>query len=646
MRVSNVTVRKRLIIVFFVGILIFTTFIVRLGYVQFFLGDWLSLQAQDSWSRNITYFAERGEILDRNGVELATNVSAPSVFVVPKQIEDPAAVSSKLAAALDMKEREVYELITKDESSVKLKPGGLKISNEKAEQIREMRLTGVYIAEDYKREYPYGSFLSHVLGFAGIDNQGLTGLESFYDDKLKGVDGHIAFYSDAKGNRMPFLTDNYVPPEDGLNLKLTINQKIQSIIERELDEAIAKYNPDGAIGIAMDPNTGEVLGMASYPDFNPENYKQVPAEVYNHNLPVWSTYEPGSTFKIITLSAALEENKVDLEQDRFHDPGYIEVNGTNLHCWKKGGHGSQTFLEVVQNSCNPGFVALGQRLGTESLFSYIKNFGFGKKTGIDLQGEASGILFKEENVGPLELATTAFGQGVSVTPIQQVTAVSAAINGGYLYEPYLAKSWIDPVSGAVLGRNTPVMKQRVISQETSKKVRRALESVVAKGTGGGAFREGWRIGGKTGTAQKAKEGGGYLENNHIVSFMGFAPADQPQIVFYVAIDNPKDTMQFGGVVAAPIAGDVISDSLRVMGVEKRNNQMEKERKWTDPVMVKVPDLVGLTKNDLRKSLQSGLKIDVHGEGSVVIKQSPDAGVKLEQDSTIRVYMGDKSSEED
>ncbi|HEX7063875.1 MAG TPA: penicillin-binding transpeptidase domain-containing protein, partial [Bacillales bacterium] len=395
------------------------------------------------------------------------------------------------------------------------------------------------------------------------------------------------------------------------------------------------------------PNTGEVLGMSSRPTFNPENYQDVPAEVYNRNLPVWKTHEPGSTFKIITLSAALNEGIVNLKNDHFYDPGYIDVNGTDLHCWKRGGHGSETYMEVVQNSCNPGFVKLGLRLGKEKLFSYIKKFGFGEKTGIDLQGEGKGILFGED-AKPLEVATTAFGQGVSVTPIQQVMAVAAAINGGYLYEPYIAKAWVNPVTGDVIQRNTPHLRRRVVSEETSKKVRHALESVVAKGTGRGAFHEGWRIGGKTGTAQKA-ENGVYLQNNYILSFIGFAPADDPQILVYIAIDNAKNAPQFGGQVAAPIAGNIIADSLRVMGVKKRKNQLEFESRWTDPVMVKVPKLVGLTRKDLHNSLFSGLSIEAEGKGNVVIAQSPKAGVKLEKGSTIRIYFsdkGDKSKKED
>ncbi len=248
------------------------------------------------------------------------------------------------------------------------------------------------------------------------------------------------FFTTAKGNRMPNLADEYTAPVNGHDLRLTVDSRVQTIIERELDIAETKYDPDGAIAIAMDPNTGEILGMSSRPNYDPENFREVPPEIYNQNKPVWMQYEPGSTFKIITLAAALEEQEVDLKRDGYYDRGSIEVAGRNLRCWKKGGHGQQTFLEVVENSCNPGFVVLGQRLGKERLFDYIEDFGFGEKTGIDLQGEGTGILFDRERVGPLELATTAFGQGVSVTPLQQVTAVSAAVNGGYLYQPSLLRS--------------------------------------------------------------------------------------------------------------------------------------------------------------------------------------------------------------
>jgi stage V sporulation protein D (sporulation-specific penicillin-binding protein) len=634
MRVSNVTVRKRLMIALFVGILIFLIIDVRLGYVQFVLGDKLTGQAKGLWSRNIPFEPERGEIIDRNGVPLATNISAPTVYVIPRQVKDPANTSEKLAAVLNIPKENAYRQITQGESIIRIKEGR-KISHEKAKEIRALGLEGVYIGEDSKRHYPFGSYLSHVLGFSGVDNQGLMGLELFYDKELSGERGAVKFYANAKGERMDNMADDYEHPVDGLDLKLTIDTKIQTIIERELDIAEATYNPDGIIAIAMDPNNGKILGMSSRPTFDPAEFQNVPQEVYNRNLPVWSSYEPGSTFKIITLAAALEEGKVNLEKEHFHDPGSVEVAGARLKCWKRGGHGSQTFLEVVQNSCNPGFVELGQRLGKDTLFKYIKDFGFGQKTGIDLAGEGSGILFNLDRVGPVELATTAFGQGVSVTPIQQVAAVAAAVNGGTLYKPYIAQELIDPVTKEVVMRNTPVAKRKVISEETSKEIRHALESVVAEGTGFRAFVDSYRIGGKTGTAQKAQNGR-YLENNFIVSFMGFAPADDPQIVVYVAVDNPKGGLIFGGTVSAPIVGSIMKDGLMAMGVEPRKDQIEKEIKWPDRPLITLPDLTGLTKLEITEQLLN-LKIDASGEGNVVVRQSPEAGAKVKEGSTIRLY---------
>ncbi|NYE05295.1 stage V sporulation protein D (sporulation-specific penicillin-binding protein) [Bacillus niacini] len=634
MRVSNVTVRKRLMIAMFVGILIFLIIDVRLGYVQFVLGDKLTGQAKGSWSRNIPFEPERGEIIDRNGVPLATNISAPTVYVIPRQVKDPAATSEKLAAVLNIPKENAYRQITEGKSIIRIKEGR-KISHEKAKEIRALGLEGVYIGEDSKRHYPFGSYLSHVLGFSGVDNQGLMGLELYYDKELSGERGAVKFYANAKGERMDDMADDYEQPVDGLDLKLTIDTKIQTIMERELDIAEATYNPDGIIAIAMDPNNGKILGMSSRPTFDPANFRNVSQEVYNRNLPVWSSYEPGSTFKIITLAAALEEGKVDLAKEHFHDSGSVEVAGARLKCWKRGGHGSQSFLEVVQNSCNPGFVELGQRLGKDTLFKYIKDFGFGQKTGIDLAGEGSGILFNLNRVGPVELATTAFGQGVSVTPIQQVAAVAAAVNGGTLYKPYIAQELIDPVTKEVVMRNTPVAKRRVISEETSKEIRHALETVVAQGSGFRAFVDSYRIGGKTGTAQKAQNGR-YLENNFIVSFMGFAPADDPQIVVYVAVDNPKGGLIFGGTVAAPIVGSIMKDGLMALGVEPRKDQIEKEIKWPDRPLITLPDLTGMTKLEITEQLLD-LKIDASGEGDIVVRQSPEAGSKVKEGSTVRLY---------
>lgn len=635
--VSSVMVKKRIVTVFLLVMLVFFVIIFRLGYVQFVLGDELMEQANDLWTRDIAFEPERGLILDTNDEVLAENVTAPSIVVTPRQIANPEETAGILAEILDMSMDKVLENITKNTSSVMIRPEGIKITKEQELAIRTANLEGIYLAKDSKRHYPHEEDLSHVLGFAGIDNQGLMGLELFYDDRLKGKKRSLSFYADAKGRRLDDLVDIYSPPRDGLNLRTTINTKVQSIIERELDLAVSKYDPDGAIAIAVNPNTGGVLGMTTRPNFHPENYQDVDPAVFDRNLPIWSSFEPGSTFKIITLAAALEEKMVDLEEDEYYDKGYIEIGGTRLHNWKRGGHGQQTYLEVVQNSNNPGFVNLGLKLGAKRLFSYIENFGFGKKTGIDLQGEGNGILFDVENVGPVELGTTSFGQGISVTPIQQVMAVAAAVNGGYLYEPYIAEEWIDPITGNVVEKKDPHIKKRVISASTSEEVRFALESVVAKGTGRAAYVDGYRVGGKTGTAQKVGENGRYMENNYIVSFIGFAPADDPEIVVYVAVDNPKNTVQFGGVVAAPIVGTIIDDSLRAMEVEPRTDGLQKDYQWPEEPRVEVPDLIGLTKSELAEYMLN-LTVETDGEGDYIIDQAPAAGTSVEQGSVVRIYL--------
>ncbi|HUC93139.1 MAG TPA: stage V sporulation protein D [Paenibacillus sp.] len=637
MKISGVTVRRRLFFILLGAIVAFLALAVRLGYVQLWTGKELAEKAENSWRRDIPFTAKRGEILDRNGIRLVYNISSPTVMAIPVQVKDPAGTAAKLAKALDMKQETVYGLITKRERIVRIQPGGRKISTEKAQEIRGLGLPGIVVAEDNKRYNPFGSLAAHVLGFTGIDNQGLTGVELTYDKLLSGLPGSVSYLSDAAGRPMPGSSDTYSKPKDGLNLQLTIDKQIQSIMERELDQAMVKHQADSIFAIAMDPNNGEILGMASRPTFEPAKFREVPAEIYNRNLPIWMTYEPGSTFKIITLSAALEEKKVDLKNERFFDPGAIEVGGARLRCWKKGGHGSQTFLEVVENSCNPGFVTLGQRLGKEKLFEYIRNFGFGAKTGIDLRGEENGILFKLNRVGPVELATTAFGQGVSVTPIQQIAAVSAAINGGTLYKPHVAKAWYDPETGKVVDTIEPEKVRQVISPETSKQVREALESVVAKGTGRNAFIDGYRVGGKTGTAQKVV-GGRYSPNEHIVSFVGFAPADDPKIVIYVAVDNPQG-IQFGGLVAAPIVRNIMADALVSLGVEPRNNQLPRDYKYGETPVVTVPNLVGKTVSDLYEDLNMNFNLASAGTGNTVIRQAPAAGARVERGSTIRIYLG-------
>jgi len=640
MKVSNVTVRRRLFVILMIALVAFIGLIVRLSYVQLVKGAELSEKAEDSWRRNIPYVAKRGEIWDRNGVRLAYNISTPTVWAIPVQVKDKQGTAHTLAPLLNMTEEEVLQKVSKSQMIIQLGPGGRKMSTEQAAEVRALNLPGIVVAEDNKRYYPYDELAAHLLGFTGIDNQGLTGLELTHNDKLTGTGGMVSFLSDAAGRQMPNSTDTYVEPHEGLTLQLTIDQEIQTVMERELDQAMTGLNADSVIAIAMNPNTGEILGMASRPTYSPSNYQEVDQTVYNRNLPIWMTYEPGSTFKIITLAAALEENKVDLKNEHFYDRGSVEIGGAKLRCWKRGGHGSQTFLQVVENSCNPGFVELGNRLGKDTLFQYIRDFGFGSKTGIDIGGEENGILFKLSQVGPVELATTAFGQGVSVTPIQQITAVSAAVNGGTLYKPFVAKAWINRETGEVVQETEPTAVRKVISEETSKQVREALESVVALGTGRNAFIDGYRVGGKTGTAQKVINGR-YSTSEHIVSFIGVAPADDPQIVVYVAVDNPEG-IQFGGVVAAPIVRNIMEDALQILGVPKREKQIDRLYRYGETPIVTVPSLIGKTVSEIYEDLNMNFNLTSAGTGNTVIKQAPAAGARVERGSTIRIYLGDES----
>lgn len=639
-RVSTFLMKKRIIRICLLFLFVFVAMIIRLAYVQLWTSTELTDKATESWLRDIVFQAERGDILDRNGDVLTKNISAPSVIVIPRQLEDKLLVAESLADILDMPLDKAEEYVNKNASSVRIHPEGRKINKTQEQALQKLNFTGVYLAKDSLRYYPHGDFLSHVLGFTGIDNQGLMGLEMEYDDKLQGENGSLSYFSDAKGKQIVDSSNVYKAPKDGLHLQTTIDAKVQAIIERELTNAELKYNPDGIMAIALDPSTGGILGMASRPSFHPDRYNEVEPHIFDRNLPIWSTFEPGSTFKIVTLAAALEEKTIDLENDQFYDKGHIKVGGAKLRCWKAGGHGSQTMLEVAENSCNPGFVQIGQTLGKEKLFSYIDKFGFGKKTGIDLQGEGSGILFKKDQVGPVELATTSFGQGVSVTPIQQVMALAAIVNGGNLYEPSIAKGWIDPSTREMVEEYEPVLKEKVISEATSEQMRGALESVVAKGTGRPAYVDGYRVGGKTGTAQKVGPDGKYMENNHVVSFIGFAPADDPEIIVYVAIDNPKDTIQFGGLVTGPIVGRIIEDSLRNLNVPVRKNALEKEYTWPEEAKESVPQLIGRQKADLVNDL-STLEIEVHGEGDYIIDQSPAPGTKLAKGGTVRIYVSDK-----
>lgn len=623
--------------IFVIGVfIIFIIVILKVFYIQVFEYGKLNKLASDLWSRNLPIEADRGKIYDRNGVVLADNVTTISLVLIPSQIKDKKYATEKLAEILNVSYDTMSEHVYKNTSIERVHPFGRRLDYSVAEKIEKLNIEGVYLVRESKRSYPYGSMLSHTLGFVGIDNQGLSGIELEYDDYLTGEYGAIKYFSDAKGNKLN-LSQVYQAPSNGVNITLTINQKIQASVERELDNVMTKYSPETALAIAMDPNTGEILAISSRPNFDAVNYQNYDIETLNRNLPIWATYEPGSTFKIITLASALNEGLVDLDNDTFYDAGSVKVANAKIKCWKAGGHGAQTFLQVVENSCNPGFVELGNRLGKEKLFDYIDKFGFGKKTKVDLNGEAEGIIFNLDKVGPVELATTAFGQGVSVTPIQQITAVSAAINGGILYKPYIVKSLNDPETNSVIKENTKVKVRQVISEETSREVRRALESVVTNGSGKNAYIEGYRVGGKTGTAQKV-ENGAYLVGNYILSFIGFLPADDPQIVVYVAINNPKRVVQYGGVVSAPVAKSILLDAIDILKIEKRKVNTEKKYNWNDKKYYTVENVVGKTPKEASKIL-SKYNIEYSGSGNIVVDQSPEAGTRLEETSVVRLMLG-------
>ena len=632
---KNIHIRIKIVLL---GIfLLFLLVILKVIYIQVFDYDKLNQYATGLWSRNLPIEADRGRIYDTNGTILADNVTTTSLVLIPNQIKDKELTADKLSEILNADFKEIYRHVSKKTSIERVHPEGRRLPYEVADKISSLKLPGVYLVKESKRNYPYDTMLSHTLGFVGIDNQGLSGIELMYDDYLTGSYGSIKYFSDAKGKKLK-LNEKYEQPQNGVNISLTINYRIQVSLERELDNAVNRYNPDQALGIVMDPKTGEILAMASRPSFSPSQYKNYTTEEINRNLPIWATYEPGSTFKIITLAAALEEKKVDLYEDKFYDSGSIRVENARIKCWKHGGHGEQTFMEVVQNSCNPGFVVLGGRIGKEKLFDYISKFGFGKKTGIDLNGEGSGIIFNLDRVGPVELATTAFGQGVSVTPIQQITAVSAAINGGYLYKPYIVKSLNEPETNTVIKENKPTLIRKVISSNTSKEVRNTLENVVSLGTGRPAYIDGYRVGGKTGTAQKVQDGK-YMVGNYITSFIGFMPANDPEVVIYIAVDNAKGVSQYGGTVAAPIAKKVLSDIIDILNMEKPIGGKEKAYNFNDRIYKNVSNVIGMEVREASKKLED-FKLEFSGTGNKVIYQSPKAGSRIYEGETVKLMLSD------
>lgn len=614
--------------------IIIVALILKISYIQIINQAEIYHKAIESWQRSFPVQANRGKIYDSQGNILASDLTTSSLVVVPSQITDKATTAIELARILNVNQNVIKEKLEKKVSIQRISPEGRQLEENVARKIQRLNLSGVYLIKDTKRYYPNDHYLSHCLGFVGIDNQGLLGLELEYDQYLSGENGSIDYYMDAKSHNLKMYPSHYSSPQSGMNIVLTINGDIQNIVERELNNAYDTYHPDGIWALALNPKNGEILAMASKPDYNPNDYKEYDKDIYNHNIPIWKTYEPGSTFKIITFSSALNENLFDMDKDTYFDKGYEYVGGARIKSWKKGGHGLQTFREVLQNSSNPGFVEIGRRLGKEKLYSYVKKFGLTEKTGVDLPGESSGIMFDYDKFNDLEQATVAFGQGISVTPLQLVTAICACVNGGNLLKPHILKEIRNSNNDIIYSVKKEIVR-KVIKKETSEKVKDALESVVSDGGGRNAYIEGYRIGGKTGTAQKAVNGS-YVGGGYILSFVGIAPIDDPKIVLYIAMDNPKNCIQYGGTTVAPIARKMLLDILPALNIQKAKTQKPKTYTAMDIKKVKVDNYIGKKKNEIS---DSRLRFQYIGDGNQVIDQLPRKGEYVDEGDTIVLMLG-------
>ncbi|MDD7314502.1 MAG: penicillin-binding transpeptidase domain-containing protein [Bacilli bacterium] len=624
--------RKRILVIYIIMLIAFLSIICKLTYVKIIKSNEYYNLAIDLWTRSAPIKGARGNIYDRNGKLIVGTYLTPTVVAIPKQITNKDKTASIIADILKCDKEKILKHLTKNVSVEILKPEAQKISVEDSLKISDENLRGIYVVGDTTRYYPYEHVLSQVVGITGIDSQGLTGIEAMYDEYLQGESGALQIFTDAHGDEIFNLSSLYEKATPGSDVYLTIDLDVQLTLERVLDNAMVKYNAKEMSGIALNPKTGEVIAMASRPTYNPSHYQDYSSELYNRNIPIWKCYEPGSTFKICSFAMGLEEEVFKLD-DPFYDPGYAIVDGARLRDWKRGGHGKETYLEVLQNSCNPGFVSIGLKLGKERFFKYLRAFGFGEKTGIDLVGESKGIIFNEEKIGNVELATSAFGQGNSVTMIQLVTGASAAVNGGNLMTPYILKKIVNSDKELVV--KNPVVKRQVISEKTSNLMRESLESVVAKGTGRGGYAEGIRLMGKTGTAQKA-ENGRYIPGKYILSFLGIAPADDPSIALMITVDEPVNTIQYGGVVVAPMVKEVIVESFTILNIEKRKDGIPLvPRYWIDKKIYTVDDYVGMSVGKVRPT--ENYKFIVYGNGLTVRAQVPEAGEKIIEGGYVILY---------
>lgn len=632
---TKIIMRKRIITLLLLGAVALFLLMLRLMYVQFFMGEHLRKEALENRMRDIPVEAKRGSIYDRNGKEMVTSVSVDSFFAIPSQINDPSETAQKVSVVLNMDPDRVYELITKRESFVWLKR---KVDFQVAQELKSLKLPGIEYVEENRRHYLKDGLAAHVVGFAGIDNQGLTGVENTHDADLRGIPGQIVMEYDAVGRKIPTAVHKYYPPVQGHDLFLTLDETIQYFAERELDRLVDTYQPKYAVIIVMDPKTGEILALGNRPTFDPNRWMDFPQSCWDRNPAIWYNYEPGSTFKIITLCSAIEEGTIDRNR-QYYDPGYIKVADRRIKCWKAGGHGSQTFEEVIQHSCNPGFIEIGQEVGVDAFYKYLRGFGFGSPTKINLPGEAHGILIPQKQATNLNLATMSIGQSIAVTPIQLTTAVAALANGGVLLEPQLVKRIVDH-DGKVIREFEPKEVRRVISSETAREVQQLLESVVLKGTGINAYVDGYRVAGKTGTAQVVGPSGGYVAGHYVSSFVGFGPVEDPQAVILIMLVEPQGGIYYGSQVAAPAFRNVMQDVLRYLGVPAKDDLPKPEQRffWVEPEEpedVKVPQVVNLPLDEAVRELRAAnLNFITRGEGGIVKEQVPEVGAVVKEGTTV------------
>ena len=650
--------KKRLVIVMVLACSLFLCLIFRIGYLQLIKGEWLSTKAAEQQTREIPIEAKRGTIYDTNMKELAVSVTKYTVWCKPVEVKDAKKTSEQLSKILDEDYDDIYKKVNKKKMAlVKVKRW---IDDKTANKVTKAGLSGIWVAEDNQRYYPYGNFASYVLGHTSSDSSGVAGIELKYDGVLKGTAGKLVVSTDAAGKEIPQGSEQYYEPTTGNGLVLTIDEVIQHYCEKAAQKAYEENNATKVTIIAMDPKTGDIKAMVKKPDYNPniptkaiypyyekileeckDDDKKTMAAYSNmwRNTAISDTYEPGSTFKLITSSAGLEEGVVK-QNDKFTCNGSVTVEGRKIKCWRSyRPHGAETFKQGVQNSCNPVFVEVGRRLGVSKMYNYIDAFGLNKKTNIDLPGEAGSILYKEKDVGPVELATISFGQSISVTPIQLITSVCSIVNDGNRMQPRLVKAYTDNKGNITKGLD-PVKVKQVISKETSAQMREIMESVVTDGGGKIAYLPGYRLGGKTGTAQKVINGT-YAQGHYVCSFVGMAPADDPQIVVLAIVDEPTGVMAFGSTTAGPIIKEVMSNTLKYLDVEPKYTEEEKAENVK--TKVKVPDVRGLTIEEATKvleeaKLEANIDNDVDIKKGTVIKDMfPKPGVSVNEGSLISIY---------